>query len=69
MDVEVMFLMKYKINPFEIFKDLTLLDFESYIRRIENKISEQEKEDKKNNNFGKSLVALRDLLNYMTLGQ
>ena len=46
---------------------MTLLDFESYIARIEGQIKDEEKR-KDNKDFGKSLIAIRDILNYMTLG-
>ena len=46
---------------------MTLLDFESYIARIEGQIKEEEKR-KDSKDFGKSLIAIRDILNYMTLG-
>jgi len=60
-------LMRYKLNPFELFSNMTLLDLESYMTRLSMKIEEEEKDKSKQNNFAKSLVALRDLLNYMTL--
>jgi len=59
--------MRYKLNPFELFSNMTLLDLESYMTRLSMKIEEEEKDKSKQNNFAKSLVALRDLLNYMTL--
>ena len=60
-------MMRYKLNPFELFSNMTLLDLESYMTRLSMKIEEEEKDKSKQNNFAKSLVALRDLLNYMTL--
>jgi len=59
--------MRYKLNPFELFSNMTLLDLESYMSRLSMKIEEEEKDKNKQNNFSKSLIALRDLLNYMTL--
>lgn len=66
-EIELQFLMRYKLNPFELFSNMTLLDLESYMTRLSKKIEEEEKDKCKQNNFGKSLIALRDLLNYMTL--
>ena len=66
-EIELQFLMRYKLNPFELFSNMTLLDLESYMARLSMKIEEEEKDKSKQNNFAKSLVALRDLLNYMTL--
>ena len=59
--------MRYKLNPFELFSNMTLLDLESCMTRLSMKIEEEEKDKSKQNNFAKSPVALRDLLNYMTL--
>lgn len=66
-EIELQFLMRYKLNPFELFSNMTLLDLETYMTRLSMKIEEEEKDKSKQNNFAKSLVALRDLLNYMTL--
>lgn len=59
--------MRYKLNPFELFANITLLDLETYVARLSQKLEEEEKQRNKNNNFAKSLVALRDILNYMSL--
>ena len=59
--------MRYKLNPFELFSNMTLLDLETYVARLSAKIEEEDKQRNKGNNFAKSLVALRDILNYMSL--
>ncbi len=59
--------MRYKLNPFELFSNITLLDLETYVARLSQKLEEEDKQRNKNNNFAKSLVALRDILNYMSL--
>ena len=59
--------MRYKLNPFELFANITLLDLETYVARLSQKLEGEEKQRNKNNNFAKSLVALRDILNYMSL--
>lgn len=66
-ELELQFLMRYKLNPFELFANITLLDLETYVARLSQKLEEEEKRRNKNNNFAKSLVALRDILNYMSL--
>lgn len=66
-EIELQFLMRYKLNPFELFSNMTLLDLESYMTRLSMKLEEEEKDKSKQSNFAKSLVALRDLLNYMTM--
>jgi hypothetical protein len=67
MEVELVFLMKYKLNPFDLLGNITLLDLESYMARIEYKIKEEEKEQEKQKGLGKSLAAIRDILNAMNL--
>lgn len=66
-EIELQFLLRYKLNPFELFSNMTLLDLESYMTRLSMKLEEEEKDKSKQSNFAKSLVALRDLLNYMTI--
>lgn len=63
----MIFLTKYKMNPFELFKDITLLDFETYVRRIEMQLKEESKSKDGKKDLAKSLIAIRDILNYMTL--
>jgi len=59
--------MRYKLNPFELFGNMTLLDLESYMTRLSMKLEEEEKDKSKQSNFAKSLVALRDVLNCMAI--
>ena len=66
-ELELQFLMRYKLNPFELFSNITLLDLETYVARLSQKLEEEDKQRNKNNNFAKTLVALRDILNYMSL--
>lgn len=66
-EIELQFLMKYKLNPFELFANMTLLDLESYMSRLAMKLEEEEKDKNKQNGLGKSLVALRDILNIMPI--
>ena len=67
MEVELVFLMKYKMNPFDLLGNITLLDLESYMGRIEQKIKEEEKQQEKQKGLGKSLAAIRDILNSMNI--
>jgi hypothetical protein len=64
MKAEVLFLRYYKVNPFEIMKDISLLDLQTYIKQIE----EEEKKDQKKINKKDLITALKqicELLNYM----
>lgn len=68
LEVENMIFMRYKINPFEMEKSMTLLDLQSFIIHLSEKIEEDNKKQNQNGNkLMKSLVAIRDILNYMTL--
>ena len=67
LQLEVAFLMEYKIDPFQLFARLSMLDITSYVRAIEVKLEEQQKQKSKagGKDFGKCLMAIRDILNYM----
>ncbi len=64
LNAEVLFLRYYKVNPFEIMKDISLLDLQTYIKKIED---EEKKESKKINkkDFITALKQISELLNYM----
>lgn len=63
----MVFLTRYKMDPFDLFKDLTLLDFETYIRKLELQVQEENKNKEGKKDLAKALVSIRDILNYMTL--
>ena len=42
MQAEFLFLQKFKLNPFELMKDITTLDLISYIKLLEEKIKKEE---------------------------
>jgi hypothetical protein len=68
LEVEMMIFMRYKINPYEMEKTMTILDLQSFITTLSNKIEENAKNQSKDGNkIMKSLIAIRDILNYMTL--
>lgn len=63
-----MIFMRYKINPYEMEKFMTILDLQSFINHLSEKIEEDnKKQSQTGNKLMKSLVAIRDILNYMTL--
>lgn len=68
LEVETMLLMKYKIQLIDIEGKMTMLDLQSFVSHLQTKTAEIEKANKNADNFNKCLVYLRDLLNYMTLG-
>lgn len=60
--------MRYKIDPFTFEKNLTIIDLQFYIQNLTNRIEEDNKKQNQNGNkLMKSLIAIRDILNYMTL--
>lgn len=65
---EFLFLQKFKLNPFQIMKDITLLDLTSYIKMLEEKIKKEDDSIQKKD-FEKALVQLRDILIFMTMGK
>ena len=68
MQAEFLFLQKFKLNPFELMKDITMLDLISYIKLLEEKIKKEEDSIQKKD-FEKALIQLRDILIFMTLGK
>ncbi len=67
-EAEFLFLQKFKLNPFELMKCITLTDLVSYIQILEQKIKKEDESINKKD-FEKSLVALRDILIFMTMGK
>ena len=59
---------KFKINPYELLNKISLLDLFTYIKLLERKIS-KENDSINKNDLTKSLVALRDILIFMTMGK
>lgn len=61
-----MFLRFYKIDPFSMLQNMTVIDLQSFIQGIETQ-NKKDSENKQSDKLMKSLVAIRDILNYMTL--
>ena len=69
LDVEFLLLNEYKFDAISFIKDMTLMDLQSYVNRIIEKKREEQKERNSSSSkdmFAKSLVAIRDILNFMT---
>lgn len=66
-EVEMMLLMRYKLDPFLMERSLSIRDLQFYIKTLTYKIEEEQKANKSGNKLMKSLVAIRDILNFMTL--
>lgn len=60
--------MRYKFDPFTFEKNLSIVDLQFYVQDLTRRIEEDNKQQGQNGNkLMKSLVAIRDILNYMTL--
>lgn len=67
-EAEFIFLQKFKLNPFSMMRDMTLLDLVTYLKLLDEKIKkEQDSINKKD--MEKALVQLRDILIFMTMGK
>lgn len=64
MEVEMFFLTHYKLNPFEVLRNLTLLDLDIYMKKIE-KIESQQQESIKKADIMKSLYQINQILSMM----
>jgi hypothetical protein len=58
----MLFLRYYKVNPFEIMKDISLLDLQTYIQQIE-KYEKKEKDNFKKKELMTALKQICDILN------
>ena len=68
-DVEFMLLNEYKIDPIHFISHMSLLDLQMYVDRIVDRKKEEYEERSKaqsKDKFAKSLIAIRDILNFMT---
>lgn len=61
-----MLLRFYKVDPFSMLQNMTVIDLQSFIQGIETQ-NKKDSENKQGDKLMKSLVAIRDILNYMTL--
>jgi ABC-type transport system involved in Fe-S cluster assembly fused permease/ATPase subunit len=68
-NVEVMLWMWYKIDPFTMLQELTLNDMLFYVQTVTNRLEEERNANATQDKLMKSLVAIRDILNYMTFSQ
>ena len=68
MNIEMMVWMRYKIDPFTMFKNVSLNDMLVYTQTLTNRLEEEQK-NKPQDKLMTSLVAIRDILNYMTFSK
>lgn len=66
-EVEVQMLHQYKIDPFQLFGKMSVMDFQSYMSLLSDQIKRTEESKQQNSGtLMKSLITIRDILNYMT---
>lgn len=68
LEAEMLLLMKFKLNPFDIMNKITLTDLFSYMKNLENKLKKEHDSINKDD-LTKSLISLRDILMFITLGK
>lgn len=62
--VEVFLLRYYKVNPFELMKDMSLYDLQVYIKQLE-KEEKKERESFKKKDLVTALRQISEILNWM----
>ena len=62
----MMFLRFYKIDPYSMFQNMTVTDFQSMMQLLENQ-NKKDREDKQGDKLMKCLTMVRDILNYMMM--
>jgi hypothetical protein len=67
-NIEMMIWMRYKIDPFTMLRSVTLNDIMFYVQTLTNRLEEEQK-NQTQDKLMKSLVAIRDILNYMTFSK
>ena len=64
LQVEVFFLRYYKVNPFEMMKDMSLYDLQLYVKQIE-KEEKKERESLKKKDIMTALRQICEILNWI----
>ena len=61
---EMLFLRYYKVNPWEVMKDISLIDLQVYIKQIE-KEEKKEQESFKKKDLMTALKKINEILNFI----
>lgn len=64
--IEVNLLMRYKINSFDLSDKMTVSDIQSYMEIIAKNEEEQRKQNDNQKGLWKSLMGIRDILNFIS---
>lgn len=63
-----MLVMRYNISPGQFFKEMSMQDLQIFIDNLQEKVNAENKEmekENRGNKLMKSLMAIRDILNFM----
>lgn len=69
LNAELSLLFEFKIDSIAFIKDMTLMDLQMYMNSIaerQEQINKAKQTSTSSKNFAKALIAMRDILNYMT---
>lgn len=69
LDSEVQLFMEFKFDSISFIGNMSVMDLQMYMQRISDEYEKRLKEKDNataKNNFAKSLIAIRDILNFMT---
>ena len=69
-DVESIILYHYRIDPYTMEQSMTMIDFQLMVQQLTKNAKEEEAQRKKElsgNKVAEALVAVRDILNFITL--
>ena len=66
-ELELTVFMRYKVDFWTPEKTMSMRDFQMFVKMLTNRVEEEQKESQRGNRLMKSLIAIRDHLNYMTL--
>ena len=69
LDAEMSLLFEFKLNSLDFLNNISILDLQSYMTRITERKQQLDKakmSGSSKDSFAKSLIAIRDILNYMT---
>ena len=64
--IEVNLLMRYKINSFDLSDKMTVSDIQSYMEIIAKNEEEQRNQNDNQKGLWKSLMGIRDILNFIS---
>ena len=69
LNAELSLLFEFKIDSIAFIKDMTLIDLQMYMKSIserQEQINKAKQQTGNSKSFAKALIAMRDILNFMT---